>query len=56
MMNFCTPEYFRVMQMRLLRGRLLEERDGPAAQEVIVINDTLARRSLSQTKILSART
>ena len=43
-MNFCTPEYFRVMQMRLLRGRLLEERDGPAAPEVIVINDTLARR------------
>jgi putative ABC transport system permease protein len=44
MMNFCTPEYFRVMQMRLLRGRLLEERDGPGAPEVTMINDTLARR------------
>src|SRR5439155_24534139 len=35
MMNFCTPEYFRLMQMRLLRGRFLDDRDGPGAPEAI---------------------
>ena len=44
LLNFCTPEYFRVMQMRLLRGRLLDERDGPDSTEAVVINEALARR------------
>src|SRR5262249_30547121 len=44
MMNFCTPGYFRLMRMRLLRGRLFDDRDGAGAPEAIVINETLARR------------
>jgi putative ABC transport system permease protein len=44
MMNFCTPEYFRLMQMRLLRGRFFDDRDGAGAPAVIVINETLAQR------------
>lgn len=44
MMNFCTPEYFRLMRIRLLQGRFFEDRDGAGKHQVIVINETLARR------------
>ncbi len=37
------PEYFRVMQVRLLRGRFFTGRD-PAGPPVAVINETMARR------------
>lgn len=43
MLNFCTPEYFRVLQMRLLHGRMLDERDSSGKPEAVVINDALAK-------------
>ncbi|HEY7055873.1 MAG TPA: ABC transporter permease [Vicinamibacterales bacterium] len=39
-----TPGYFRVMQIPLVRGRLLTERDTAASPPVVVINETMARR------------
>ena len=38
-----TPDYFRVMQIPLLRGRLFTEADTTTAAPVIVISDTAAR-------------
>jgi len=43
MVNLCTPEYFHLMGIPLLRGRLFDERDGPASPPVIILNETLAR-------------
>jgi putative ABC transport system permease protein len=39
-----TPEYFRVMQIPLLRGRLLTEADGLEGTPSVVISESLARR------------
>ena len=39
-----SPDYFRTMEIPLLRGRQLTERDGPDAPFAIVISDSLARR------------
>jgi len=38
------PHYFETIGTRLLRGRVIEERDTPTAQRVAVINETFARR------------
>lgn len=38
-----TLDYFSTMQIPLLRGRLIELRDGPGAPNAAVINETLAR-------------
>lgn len=40
-----SPDYFRVMGIRLLRGRLLDERDRAGTPPVIVISDATARLS-----------
>jgi putative ABC transport system permease protein len=39
-----TQDYFRTMEIPLLRGRLFERQDGPDATRVIVINQTMANR------------
>ncbi len=39
-----TPDYFRAMGIRLVRGRLFTERDDAQAPRVAIINETLARR------------
>ncbi|MET0556929.1 MAG: ABC transporter permease [Vicinamibacteria bacterium] len=39
-----TPGYFRALDIPLLRGRTLEERDAEAAGRVVLVNDALARR------------
>jgi putative ABC transport system permease protein len=39
-----TPDYFRTMEIPLLRGRLFEAQDGPDSPQVIVINQTMANR------------
>lgn len=39
-----TAGYFRAMDIPLVRGRLFDERDGPAAPHVAVISETLARK------------
>jgi putative ABC transport system permease protein len=42
--NFCTPEYFHLLELRLIRGRLFDRHDGPASPPVVVIDETMARR------------
>ncbi len=37
-------DYFQAMGIRLLRGRLFKEHDGPASAPVVIVNQTLARR------------
>jgi putative ABC transport system permease protein len=39
-----TPAYFRVMQIPLVRGRLLTDTDTPTSLPVVLINETMARR------------
>ncbi|MFL6227896.1 MAG: ABC transporter permease [Pyrinomonadaceae bacterium] len=39
-----SPDYFRAVGVRLLRGRLLDEHDREGAQQVVVINETMARQ------------
>src|SRR5258707_15568856 len=41
------PHYFETLGTRLLRGRVIEERDGPGGLNVAVINETFARRFFS---------
>jgi len=39
-----SPGYLRVMQIRLVRGRLLTEQDSATSPPVVLINETMARR------------
>lgn len=39
-----TPDYFRAMGIRLMRGRIFTELDDPKAPRVVIINETLARQ------------
>jgi putative ABC transport system permease protein len=39
-----TPEYFRVLKIPLIRGRVFTEADDSKGQPVAIINETLARR------------
>jgi len=39
-----TPGYLRAMQIRLIRGRLITERDTATSTPVVLINETMARR------------
>lgn len=43
--NFVSPDYFRVLQIPLLRGRVFHERDRAGAPEVAIVNETMARRA-----------
>jgi putative ABC transport system permease protein len=40
-----TPEWFATMRIPLRRGRLLDARDRPGAQEAVVISESLARQA-----------
>jgi putative ABC transport system permease protein len=40
-----SPGYFRVMGIQLLRGRLFAEQDGPVADNVVVVDEELAKRN-----------
>jgi len=39
-----SPDYFRTMGIRLLRGRSFTDRDAPGALPAVIINETMARR------------
>jgi putative ABC transport system permease protein len=39
-----TPGFFQTLRIPLLRGRLFTDADGPTAQPVVVVNESLARR------------
>jgi putative ABC transport system permease protein len=49
-----TPEYFRVMQIPLVRGRLLTEADGPDRTPSVVVSESLARRFWSTSDPIGA--
>jgi putative ABC transport system permease protein len=42
-----TPGYFEVMQIPLLRGRLLSDQDGPHAPRVVLVNEPFLREYFS---------
>lgn len=42
--DIVNQSFFTVMGVPLIRGRFFEERDGPNAPQVIIINETMARR------------
>ena len=42
--DFVSARYFETIGTRLLRGRLIDERDTPNSRHVAVINETLARK------------
>ena len=42
-LRVATSDYFRVMQIPLLRGRTFTDQDGPGSQPVVIINEALAR-------------
>jgi putative ABC transport system permease protein len=44
--NLASPEYFTVMGIRALQGRLFEHRDGPGSPRVVVISEAFAQRYL----------
>ena len=39
-----SPDYFRVMGIRLLKGRVFDSRDGATTQPVCIIDETFARK------------
>jgi predicted permease len=39
-----SPGYFETMRIPLIRGRLFDDRDGPKAPSVAIINETMARK------------
>jgi predicted permease len=42
--RYVTPGYFPALGIKLLKGRMFDDRDRPDSQTVILINDILARR------------
>jgi putative ABC transport system permease protein len=42
--NCVSPDFFRAMEIPILKGRPFDKRDVKGAQNVIIINETLARR------------
>ena len=53
--NVVTPEYFEVLGIPLLSGRLFDSRDEPTAAPVAVINQTLARQYWADEDPIGAR-
>ncbi|HSR53675.1 MAG TPA: ABC transporter permease, partial [Acidobacteriota bacterium] len=49
------PDFFRVLGVSSLRGRLLTAGDRPGAPPVVVVNETLARRFFGQDPALGSR-
>ena len=45
LVTFVTPRFFETMGMRLVGGRFFTDRDAPSTTPVIVVNETMARRT-----------
>ncbi len=50
-----TPEYFDTMGIRLVRGRWFDNRDLPTSPEVVIVNETFARRFFGDNDPIGAR-
>ncbi|HEV8141130.1 MAG TPA: ABC transporter permease [Pyrinomonadaceae bacterium] len=50
-----SPNYFRALNIPLLRGRSFDARDNQQSPPVIIVNDTFARRYLAGTDVLGQR-
>jgi putative ABC transport system permease protein len=46
--NSVTPGYFAALRVPLIEGRLLDDRDGPDAPNVVVVNQAFVRRFFSK--------
>lgn len=44
--RFVSPDYFRTTGIPLVQGRMFDDRDGPDAEQVIIVNQTFARTIL----------
>ncbi len=42
--RYVTPDFHRTLGVRLLRGRFLQESDGPASPPVVVVDEEMVRR------------
>ena len=40
-----TPDYFRVMHIPVLHGRVFSDKDGPESERVAIVSESLARRN-----------
>ncbi len=50
-----TPGYFETMGIRLVKGRWFDDRDLPTSPEVVVVNETFARRLFGDNDPIGAR-
>lgn len=52
---YVTPEYFRVLRIRLLRGREFRDSDTAESQPVTIVNESFVRRYLGDSEPLGRR-
>jgi predicted permease len=45
---YVTPRYFETLQIPVLQGRTFTDADGPDAQQVVIVNQTFARKFFHQ--------
>lgn len=50
-----TPGYFRTLGLRLVSGRLLDDRDSPGSVPVVVVNQSFVRRYLPNREPIGSR-
>jgi putative ABC transport system permease protein len=50
-----SPDYFQALKIPLLNGRNLDDRDGPAAQKVALVNQAFAQRYFPNGDVLGKR-
>jgi len=50
-----TPDYFRVLQTPLLKGRFFNDGDGPDSPEVVIVNEAFAKKYFPNEEALGKR-
>jgi predicted permease len=50
-----TPDYFRVLQTPLLKGRFFNDADGPDSTEVVIVNEAFAKKYFPNEEVLGKR-